>query len=208
MASKERILAILRHPATSKLNFRYGGIPIYPTGYKKIADLIDRDRILLRLDSNERTAQARYVLGVGAYQHATNTFLLPSVEFPRNIDFDSALVIHEMTHALMDWHAQAVNELVSEGAAYVAQMMWVQSKSGATNSQALQATRNRFLSGVARQDVRTVFEAAWEIAREARQPRGGYLVQPGPLVDFLNVAIQALPLYSHSAQRSAAYDGI
>lgn len=122
----EKIVAILNEPATARINFRYDGVPVYGSGYATIATAIENDHVHVRLLRGQRAARAMRALGVAAYNKTSDTFFVSGADFlDTTTTPKKALVVHEMTHALLDYHRSTMSQGKSEAAAYIAQMMYL-----------------------------------------------------------------------------------
>ena len=209
MGAPERICAILRGSEARRVNFQYGTARVYGTGFQEMAELVAKERIHIRLESNQARAQAMYRLGVGIYDHPANTFYIPGAEFPGPNPFDSALVIHEMTHALLDWQRVTVTELESEAAAYTAQVMWLQINSvqaGGGGTLSAQA-RSQVLGQLSDPAALRIFGAAWAVAQAVYTTPGGYTVHKGQETRDLERAIGGVSLYRNAHRVTISYGG-
>ena len=158
MSVQERIIAVLREPNTSRINFRHAGVPVYGSGFQTMATAIERGTIQVRLPdmNNQRLAAALHETGGAMYSHSTNTLTVASPTFLSDgLAHNKALVVHEMTHALTDYHGEQLSTLVSETCAYIAQMMYVR-----VNDLDIDG----FLNPVHDFRLKNIFQIAWAIA--------------------------------------------
>jgi hypothetical protein len=101
--------------AIDRLDFWLEDFHVDPEGYREIGHKVRSNavRVIAR-----RRGQAH---GAGA----TYTALMDKISVSDNLDLagsiaDQSLIIHEVTHALMDYHRYRASDLVQEVAAYVA----------------------------------------------------------------------------------------
>lgn len=114
---KDNIIRLLHEPRIGRINYSLGNLRIRTSGYHRIRDAIQRNRITVERDDSDtsRTAQ---------YDPDDNKIILS-----RNISFDTmsgkAVVIHELTHAIVDAaRASQTTVLNDEAAGYISQCMY------------------------------------------------------------------------------------
>jgi hypothetical protein len=201
MAIAEKVAAILREPATVRINFRYAGVRIYGSGYAAVAQAIEREHIAVRLPGSAVAQRLMRSSGVASYSSSENTLYVPSANFLEgNVIHDKALVVHEMTHALMDYHRHNMAVRQSEAVAYLAQMMYVFNH-GITSTERLLD----FSEGTGGNES-DIFIAAWNIAHSILTTRGGYDVA-GDSGAGLEAALARHPLYRRRADNETDYAG-
>ena len=110
---------------------------------------------------------------------------------------NKALVVHEMTHALTDYHGEQLSTLVSETCAYIAQMMYVR-----VNDLDIDG----FLNPVHDFRLKNIFQIAWAIA-DTIISTPSYEVSPNSAT-ALAQAISEVPVYASAAATTTSYDGI
>jgi len=106
-----------------------------------------------------------------------------------------ALIVHEVTHAVMDFQAQKIDIAGSESIAYITQCMYARANSGSSDPD------ERLYSSNDAKDK--VFEIGWRIA--------GKLIDGGSVdqtdVRDMRQAVSGHPEYASDATASAGYDG-
>jgi len=192
---EDNIIRILESPEVRRINFQCGPVRIYGQGYRRVADAI-RSRRLVCVH-NTLAQQA----GVALYQHAVgpnrvNRLQIPDPAFP-NIHH-KAMLVHEATHAIEDYHRRALNELDAEAAAYLAQMMYYR----------VQDQLPPFSGGATWMDLagiaynianRLVSTPAYEVSpQEHTQLRGA----------IHRLVVHRHRLYRHADQNTIDYDGL
>ncbi len=204
MTHAEKIAAILREPATRRINFRYAGVSVWGRGYVGMAERIERGLITIGLNPNAREARLMAAAGVAAYREQENALYIPSASFLQSSElYERAQVVHEMTHALTDYAARQVLLRESEAVAFIAQMMYWHTNGIDTSTKFLDYTERLGTQG----DEVSIFQAAWNIAHSILTTRGGYAVA-GNAGGALESAITRHPLYRRRADERGAYDGI
>jgi hypothetical protein len=106
-------------PGIAKVNFRFEGFPVYPTAYSKdLAGLLTAGRIAVVLS-------ATLPASVGAqYYPQANALHLP-VGFSFQDSEHISLLVHEMTHAHLDYHEVGwVSQDYGEAIAYLAEALF------------------------------------------------------------------------------------
>lgn len=116
MSARDSIIATLEEPNNRYINFTCGRARVYGAAYPTIARAIRNNHIHL-IENDTILFEAM------SYNHYSNRFFLNP-----NEDFTSmtvrSVVIHEATHAIADFHRQVLSKGESEGAGYIAQMMY------------------------------------------------------------------------------------
>ena len=201
MITIEKVVSILNENATGQINFSYEGIPVYGSGYSRMARAIQQGHINIRLENNLRQARLMRMLGSVHYNHLNNTLVVHSMSFLQSENiYDRALLIHEMTHALSDYQGNTINTISSECVAYIAQMMYVY-RDGCDDLNKLE----EFLSPLDSR-VSNIFQIAWNIAKSIATTTGGYTVSDES-GQSLKVAIMGISLYRRKADLDVEYDG-
>jgi len=202
MTIAEKISAILREPATARINFRYAGIPVYGSGYARLAGAIERRHIRIRLSQSQQEARLMRSAGVARYDNPENTLYIPSIQYLETGKLhDRAQAVHEMTHALMDFHQTQMLIQQSEAASYIAQLMYVHNSGIDTLAKFYNFSAN--VTG----NEASIFQDAWNIAHLILTTPGGYEV-PVAYGHALETSIARHPLYRRHAQGYTNYDGI
>lgn len=109
------------HRAIGILNFRIGTYSIGSQDYRgTVANALRNGRIRV----NRRFSDIGYA-GVGASYMADNNTLSLKASFDLNALASRALLVHELTHAVVDsWNAGPIPTPVSEALAYMAEAMF------------------------------------------------------------------------------------
>jgi hypothetical protein len=86
------------HAGIAKVNFKFDGFPVYPTGYSKdLADLLTTGRItVIETSSLPSSVGARWMNQGNTLYVRTGTAMSDPA--------DQSYVLHEMTHAHVDYH--------------------------------------------------------------------------------------------------------
>lgn len=202
MTISEKISAILRDPATGRINFQYAGVPVYRSGYARLAGAIERQHILVRIPQNPQAARIMAARGIASYDNRANTLYVPSIHYlETNSLHDKAQTVHEMTHALMDYHRRQMMKKKCEAVAYIAQLMYAHNNGIDNLNKYL--TFSQHMTG----DEADVFQAAWNIAHSILTTRGGYEVDRSSGL-VLEGYIARHSLYHRIAQAKTNFDGI
>ncbi len=106
-------------PGIAKVNFRFEDFPVYPTAYSKdLAGLLTAGRIAV-------VVSATLPASVGAQYHPQANALHLPVGFSFLDSEHISLLVHEMTHAHLDYHeAGWVSQDYGEAIAYVAEALF------------------------------------------------------------------------------------
>lgn len=116
MSLEEDVCSTLR--SAQGVNFMCCGVRVYGKGYQKLATAIENNHIMVQQNINLGRGGAS-----GRYYHSygPNKVNLLQVAYNRIITLSQkSLVIHEMTHALQDYHHATLNTIDAECAAYIA----------------------------------------------------------------------------------------
>jgi hypothetical protein len=113
--ARDRVLATLREPIDSNLNFGVGRLFIPASQYEWVAKAIEGGYISVREDSN--------LTGSAVYHWDVNRIDVPAYGGPPNVG-QRALIIHECTHAIVDLRKITTRVEETEGLAYVAQALY------------------------------------------------------------------------------------
>jgi hypothetical protein len=114
-----QIAALLRKPEVRAINFRLGPVTVRGGDYEHVARGIETGRILVVVNARQ-LAKAK----AGArYNHLVNAIVTPFAWLKRAFT-EEMYVVHECTHALVDWHRMGITTLDSESAAFVAGMWY------------------------------------------------------------------------------------
>lgn len=194
MSLEEKVAAVLESRTVRRINFRCCNIPVYGSGFVKLAGAI-RNRHIQVYENTVLAAAgvAMYRYAVG--RNAVNVLELPSSD-PSSIA-EKALIVHEMTHALEDYHRKDLNAINAECAAYVAQGMYL-----------YLASPDRVPLPVdldeATQDLLLM---AYSAGTDIATTRGGYNVSDTAARN-IKERIEAHPLYRNKRGSIYSYDGI
>lgn len=115
------VVEVVENPLVRRINFKFGPVRISGGDYLTIARAIRHHRIACEVNAE----YARY--GAGAYVHdgigvRRNIIRIP---FQQAVTpAEQALIVHECTHAIEDYHGVPLQFLDSEGAAFLAQTMY------------------------------------------------------------------------------------
>lgn len=107
---RQRMTGILRSAPCQRVDFRIGRFRVHPSGYERVAKLLEVKAIKIAIEPDEEGA---------SYEIATNTVYFSEPGYGRSIA-ERALIVHELTHALEDVERRTMGELELEVAAYVA----------------------------------------------------------------------------------------
>jgi len=199
MTLHQRIISVLEGPATEGINFRYDGVRVYGNGYRTMARAVRNGRIRPALLSGQREAVLLRQLGGALYRPASNSLVVSGPDFLRPATIhDEALVVHEMTHALTDYHKNPMTTLLSEIVAYTAQMMYVIRR---------EIELDDFLRPVRDANLSAVFRCAWDVARSVTHTEGGYEIAQRTARD-LGQAIPQISVYANADRMTVDYDGL
>lgn len=120
MAIRDDIIALLKtDTAINKVNFDFGGFLVYPQAYAvDVAGLVTSNRIGIRVTTAMNA-------GAGAsYYPDYNEFWVPPT-FTTTSDRDCSLLVHEATHAHMDYKKVGTVDIGwSEAIAYLAEAVY------------------------------------------------------------------------------------
>lgn len=114
---------VFSDPMVNKINFLFGALPVTPVGLQRVAEVIRSGRVPVRLmDRGELRSgvRAQYVFsrgGPGELQVRRNENL-----FDLNY---RGTIVHEGVHALFHLSGRTVPRLVNEGAAFLAQTVYI-----------------------------------------------------------------------------------
>jgi hypothetical protein len=170
MPLKVDIVNFLRtNSELKKVNFGFSAYKVYPTGYTvDVANLIDKEFI---------TAKTAYFWPVAASYMMDSDKLIVKNSFNITNDDDLSYLVHECTHALMDYQKMGLGSPFDhEAVAYLAEAMW--REAGGLGS----------LGGTS---IRTV---SHRIAKSLLAT-GSYTVGPADVSDLIK-AVKAEPHYA------------
>ena len=192
MSIECNVIAILEDPVVRRINFRLPRtqgspeVPVYGNGYRVIARGIHNRNI--KVSHNILLEQ----FGAGNYDEKYDWLRLP---FTTAITFaEKALVIHEATHALLDYHRQPLRKSISEAAAYIAQAMYLKLKNAWHELQFTNRPSDFILA------------SAYQIALRILTTPGAYNVTSEELQKLIE-DIRQTPIYQ-SGSPETHYDGI
>ncbi len=193
MSIECNVITILEEPVVRKINFRLPRtqgspeVPVYGNGYRIIARGIRNRNI--SIDYNIRAERA----GAGIYDSQKQWIKLPTTNPSQSIPH-KALVIHEATHALLDYHRIPLRKSISEAAAYIAQAMYLKLKNAFDQLQF--GNDPHFMD---------IMALAYQISDRILTTPGTYYVTSEEL-QTLREAIRQAPIYREDLV--VPYDGI
>lgn len=169
MSSERRILDLLKSAELTRINFRIGDSMVYGMGFRRIANLIQQDRITIRPRSpqEDRDADAN---GVEAeYNYATNTIVIPRGDRWPQLLWDRGIMVHEAVHIMQDRHqGQSRLAHVEEMAGFIASCWYLRMHTASLET----ATRGLRMLDHARQ----AYRIAWDAAEMVENTAGFYEV--------------------------------
>lgn len=110
--------------AINNIDFTLDGIRIDPEGYREMGHKVRSRGITIepaRSRSSSSALSAVYTPGLDKLTVSPNIDLTNSV-------IDQAMIIHEMTHALVDYHRVRTLNMIDEALAYIAESIYARSK--------------------------------------------------------------------------------
>ena len=149
--AKNVVLATLREPLVSMMNFGVGRIFIPSSQYAWLAKAIDRDYITVQEDPA--------LSGSAVYHYGANRIDVPPYGGAPSLEA-RALIIHECTHAIFDLRKVTSPVEESEGIAYVAQALYSR-LNGSTHRHVVSADPADVVSWMAWQSI---FDEAAKLA--------------------------------------------
>ncbi len=193
-AFTEQVAAALDDAAVRHLNFRIRSrtrgfdIRIYPDGYRRVKEAILNETIRVR---QVATGNLGCYDSTGNGSRRSNLLQLPPVSQLSSELAWKALVIHECTHALNDYHLHRIPVYVDEATAYIAHQLFM-----------LLHERRVTDAG----DLRYVFDYALVVADGIR--RQYELDYDDANLGMLFTAISSSRTYGDTASTTNAYDGL
>jgi hypothetical protein len=204
MSLKDDVVNLLRSREAQSINFRFGTISIYGSGYGTIASAIETRHIMLE-NMVSRVSGAllcEYCHSVGV--NCVNRLLVDeALDF--NAPVEAQLVIHEATHAVMDYQRTRLNLLESEATAYIAGAFYCVLKGVSQDDVA--RSFNGLSPSVRDEEMIMVYSIAYGLAHSIARTRGGYAVARNN-VDMLKQTIARTQLYRRRTSETVGYDGI
>jgi hypothetical protein len=126
--ARQQVLAALRDPAITHMNFGVGRVFIIASDYERVAKAIESGVITVHVDSKVAAHMAEYWSQQGSTPlDRANSFAIPPG------GSDPALLVHEATHAIFDIQKRDSYTNESEAVAYVAQALFTRLKYGPQN---------------------------------------------------------------------------
>lgn len=182
------IVEFLEH--LPSINFRCCGVRVYNQGYTALGRALRNRHI--QVIYNTRVGNN------GVYSSATNAM---RVGFERLVHLhDKALVVHEMTHALQDYHRRRLRTLDAECAAYVAQAIFLERADpgqGIVSGELLSQSEELAILGTMAQSV----------ARQLIGPPSRYQV-PNREEELMRGYVSATPIYRRRADNTIEFNGL
>jgi hypothetical protein len=204
MSLQDDIVGLLRSREAQRINFRFDSVRVYGSGYDAVARAIENGRIMIAgmVSRVPGVLLCQYSHSVGP-NHVNRLLIDTGLDF--NAAFEAQLVIHEATHALMDYHATPLSLLDSEATAYIAGAFYCVVKN-VTFDDVIRSFNS--LSPRDRdQEMVDVYTLAYGIAQGIATTRGGYTVAARNVAD-LKQLIAHTRGYRRRATETVAYDGL
>lgn len=117
---EESVLRILQSPAVSRINFRLLGVNVSGSAFKEIADKILEGHIIVPNEIDDELAREG---SGGAYSPRFNKFRFGSHRF--GFREWNSMVVHEATHALVDYRKIQISKIDDEVVAHVAHTLYL-----------------------------------------------------------------------------------
>jgi hypothetical protein len=202
MTLEADVVRVLNDPALLAINFRAGATRVYGSGYRRIATAIEHGHIHVEPDDGPR-GRAHYAYTDEGRWQADHLYLPPHYDFVSPTSL--ALIVHEATHALQDYHRVAMGVIESECAAYVAQAFYFLVH-GTTWADAAQSGRAALGMPAENPDVDPIIAAAHRAASRIKSTASAYEVEPSEM-DDLSAAIARNSIYAHRELHTAGFNG-
>ena len=204
MSLHEDTIALLRSREVQRINFRFDSIRVYGSGFDAVARAIEHGRIQIAgmVSRVPGALLCQYAHSVGP--NRVNRLLIDTaLDF--NAAFEAQLVVHEATHALMDYHATPLGLLDSEATAYVAGAFYCVVKNVSLDD--VMRSFNSLRPADRDREMETVYMLAYGIAREIATTRGGYAVAAANVASLKQTIAQTRG-YRRRATETVDYDGL
>lgn len=194
--SAQSVAAILRGPSIARMNFHCGPTRVYPHGYDVIAhDLLTGRLRVMEAPVRGETRTTAYYSYHRSDDWAANTFYLPATLNASRLSH-RALIVHEATHALQDYHRVPLRVDDAECAAYLAQTLYFRLEGQSF------AAYSREARGHADANADALLMMLEAVALRLDTVRGTYEV-PARDYETIRGCIQRHPMYmDHFAHRS------
>lgn len=191
---RTRVARVLLDRNTRGINFTLGKVSISGDDYETIAILISMGMVSVafgQINDLKGSGGVAYYTGAGAY---SNVLYLPRSYQAANLSLDArSVIIHEATHAILDYKRRALRRLDSEMLAYFAQFWY--------------AMANGFIYNLTDVDDRkSAVIAHGTFCVEQYQQRAGSIEKEA--LENFRKAIKAVPLYGDADSQWSAGDGI
>lgn len=120
MSLNAKVAKFLRNPASfSGITFRFFGREVSPQIFEAVADRMDSNPPKINVVQGQKE-------DVASYDPKTNTMSLPrAIKNKTNTIEFGGLIVHEAVHAYADIQGKPVLEAADEGAAYIAQALFL-----------------------------------------------------------------------------------
>ncbi len=187
------VIAVLGEQRVQRINFRFGPVRISGHDYSTIARGIRHTRLSCEVNGDNR------LMGAGSYVHGTSATSRDVIRLPfmeAHTPAEKALIVHEATHAIEDYHRATLHFLDSEGAAFLAQTMY-----------GYLATNGGCPFDVPDSNAMDIFLTAHGIARRILTTPGGYEVFTRERESLRN-AIARVQGYHDRRNQRVHYNGI
>jgi hypothetical protein len=204
MSLQSDTVELLTSLEVQRINFRSGSVRVYGSGFGTVASAVENGRIMIA------GMESRVEGGLLCeYQHSVGpngvNRLLVDVALNFNAAFEAQLVIHEATHALMDYHARSLDLLDSEAAGYIAGLFYCVVKNVSFDD--VIRSFNSLSPRDRDEEMVGVYTLAYGIAQSIFSTRGGYSVAARN-VDDLKQTIARTRLYRRRTTETVVYDGL
>jgi outer membrane protein OmpA-like peptidoglycan-associated protein len=113
--TSEDVLGVLSDPVLQRMDFWVDSIHVRGEAYSAIADLIDREQILVVSGDDPDHSQ---------YDSRTDTITTQLAGAPPDL-FNRSRLVHECTHAIVDWEYVVTTQHINEAAVRIAQVTYL-----------------------------------------------------------------------------------
>jgi hypothetical protein len=181
MRLKSDVVNFLRtNSEISKINFRFMTYKVYPTGFSKdVADMIDKD--IIKVDSHRLWSTA-------ASYFMDNDKLIVKHSFNIANNSDLAILVHECTHALLDYQNLGYgSQFEHEAVAYLAEAVWLEANNlPSLGGTAIRAVCHRIAASLLASNDYDVTASDTSDLLNAVKAEAHYVKKPAYVSDGLN----------------------
>ncbi len=119
---KSNVTSILKEPLLRRVQFSMQGAPVDGFAFEKIADLVQRGKIGIDVDTNGDAEEFKY----GGATDLTGSRFIFTTDYPTPLT-----IVHEGAHAILYYRkCFAASEVTMEAAAYIAEVLYSLLKHG------------------------------------------------------------------------------